>query len=57
MSWPGGNGPRYDVIHPSTKMPCKVPDGGWRFATLEKFKVYEEHGFIQYREDHTDPLF
>ncbi len=55
MSWPGGNGPRYTVIHPKTKKPCKVPDGGWRFATLEKFKLYEEYGFIGYREDHTEP--
>ena len=55
MSWPGGDGPRYDVIHPKTKKPCKVPDGGWRFSSLEKFKLYEKHGFIEYREDHTEP--
>ena len=24
-NWPGGGGPRYDVIHPVTKKPCKVP--------------------------------
>jgi len=35
ISWPGGNGPRYDVIHPITGLPCKIPDGGWRFATPE----------------------
>ena len=55
MSWPGGDGPRYDVIHPRTKKPCKVPDGGWRFSSLEKFKLYEKHGFIEYREGHTEP--
>ncbi len=55
MSWPGGNGPKYEVLHPKTGLPCKVPDGGWRFSTYKKFKLYEEHGFIQFREDHTEP--
>ncbi len=33
MSWPNGDtfGPRYDVLHPSTKKPTKVPDRGWRW--------------------------
>ena len=32
LSWPNGDtfGPRYDVIHPITKVPVKVPDRGWR---------------------------
>jgi adenine-specific DNA-methyltransferase len=55
ISWPGGNGPRYDVIHPETNLPCKVPERGWAFAAIEKFKLYEQHGFIEYREDHNDP--
>lgn len=34
MSWPNGNtfGPRYDVIHPITKKPVRVPDRGWRWS-------------------------
>lgn len=34
VSWPNGQsyGPRYDVIHPKTKQPCKVPDRGWRWT-------------------------
>jgi adenine-specific DNA-methyltransferase len=28
ISWPGGDGPRYDVPHPKTKLPCKVPERG-----------------------------
>ena len=33
MSWPNADtfGPRYDVIHPRTKKPTKVPDRGWRW--------------------------
>jgi adenine-specific DNA-methyltransferase len=55
ISWPGGDGPRYDVPHPKTKKPCKVPDRGWAFATFEKFNLYVEHGFVEFRADHSDP--
>lgn len=55
ISWPGGGGPRYDIIHPKTKKNCAVPDGGWRFSTQEKFHLYLENGFIEFREDHTEP--
>lgn len=34
VSWPNGQtfGPRYDVLHPKTKKPCKVPERGWRWT-------------------------
>lgn len=34
MSWPNGNtfGPRYDVLHPISGKPVKVPDRGWRWS-------------------------
>src|SRR5258708_5730265 len=35
ISWPGGGGPRYEVIHPVTKQACKIPESGWRYASLE----------------------
>lgn len=33
MSWPNAEtfGPRYDVLHPKTNKPTKVPDRGWRW--------------------------
>lgn len=33
MSWPNANsfGPTYDVLHPITGRPVKVPDRGWRW--------------------------
>jgi len=33
MSWPNADtfGPRYDVLHPKTNRPTKVPDRGWRW--------------------------
>lgn len=37
ISWPGGGGPKYDVVHPETGKKCKVPDGGWRYGTPKRF--------------------
>lgn len=31
ISWPGGGGPKYDVAHPSTGLPVRIPSQGWRF--------------------------
>jgi adenine-specific DNA-methyltransferase len=42
INWPGGNGPRYEILHPVTKLPCKLPISGWRYPTPERF--WEEYG-------------
>jgi len=57
ISWPGGDGPRYDVPHPLTGMICKVPDAGWRFATPEAMQEQIELGLVVFRQDHLDPPF
>ena len=57
ISWPGGGGPRYDVPHPRTKEPCKVPPEGWRFAHREDMMIRIEAGVVEFREDHTEPPF
>ena len=57
ISWPGGGGPRYDVIHPETKQPCKVPERGWGFSTSESMKQQIALGLIVFRDDHTEPPF
>ena len=54
MSWPGGNGPTYDVVHPITGKPCKVPDGGWRYSTLSKMNEMISTGKVAFRPDHND---
>jgi adenine-specific DNA-methyltransferase len=56
ISWPGGGGPRYDVIHPATKKPCKVPDSGWRFEESGMQRQIKL-GLVEFREDHTEPPF
>ncbi len=51
VSWPNGQtfGPKYDVLHPKTLKPCKVPDRGWRWtkdtfdALLDYDNVIELH--------------
>ncbi len=55
ISWPGGGGPRYDVIHPKTKKPCAVPERGWVFATAETMAKMIDLGVVAFREDHTEP--
>ena len=30
ISWPGGGGPKYPIIHPRTGKAVKVPSSGWR---------------------------
>lgn len=55
MSWPGGNGPTYDVIHPLTGKPCAVPPGGWRYATIEKMQEMIKKGKVVFRDDHSSP--
>lgn len=57
ISWPGGGGPTYDVIHPKTGLPCKVPERGWIFSTPEEMQRRIDAGVVEFREDHTEPPF
>ncbi|CAN5807167.1 site-specific DNA-methyltransferase [soil metagenome] len=52
-SWPGGGGPRYDVSHPVTGKPCKVPSRGWVWATYERMKEEIDKGNIMFGADET----
>lgn len=55
ISWPGGDGPDYDVIHPDTKLPCKVPERGWIYSKPEEMQRQIDLGLVEFREDHTEP--
>lgn len=57
ISWPGGDGPTYDVLHPLTKQPCAVPERGWIYASPEEMKRQIKLGLVEFREDHTEPPF
>ncbi|MBN2267374.1 MAG: site-specific DNA-methyltransferase [Candidatus Babeliaceae bacterium] len=57
ISWPGGGGPRYDVIHPVTGKPCKVPERGWGFASPLAMEEQIQQGLVEFRKDEKDPPF
>jgi adenine-specific DNA-methyltransferase len=57
ISWPGGGGPRYDVLHPVTQMPCVVPESGWRYASSDEMQRQIDRGLVEFRSDHTQPPF
>jgi adenine-specific DNA-methyltransferase len=57
ISWPGGDGPVYDVIHPVTGEPVKVPEGGWRYSNPAEMRRQIELGLVEFRKDHTEPPF
>lgn len=51
ISWPGGGGPKYEVLHPITRKPCKLPDAGWRFPNLKRMKEEIEKGRVVFGID------
>lgn len=55
ITWPGGGGPAYDVLHPETGKAVPVPDRGWRFSTPERMQEDIEAGRVIFRKDHTKP--
>jgi adenine-specific DNA-methyltransferase len=57
ISWPGGDGPRYDVIHPKSKKPCRVPERGWIYSSPLEMKRQIALGLVEFRDDHTEPPF
>lgn len=57
ISWPGGNGPRYDVIHPNSKMACRIPERGWIYADPAKMQQMIDLGVVVFRDDESEPPF
>lgn len=53
ISWPGGGGPKYTVLHPITHKPCKTPDAGWRFSRIERMQEEIDKGRVVFGEDET----
>ncbi len=47
-----GQGGRFDIIHPVTNKPCKVPTGGWRFAQSKLPELLANHR-IDFGKDET----
>jgi adenine-specific DNA-methyltransferase len=53
INWPGGGGPTYEIRHPETKKPCKLPISGWRYPTAERFWQEHKKGRIVFGPDET----
>ncbi|MFO1029860.1 MAG: DNA methyltransferase [Planctomycetota bacterium] len=51
LSWPGGGGPKYEVLHPTTKKPVKVPSRGWVFPQPNRFWEEYAAGRVQFGPD------
>ena len=51
ISWPGGGGPRYEVLHPKTHKPVKIPASGWRFSQPEEMQRQIALGRIHFGPD------
>lgn len=52
ISWPGGVGPRYEVLHPGTGKPAKLPSTGWRY-TEERMEQLLKENKVHFGEDET----
>jgi adenine-specific DNA-methyltransferase len=53
ISWPGGGGPKYEVLHPKTKKPVKVPSRGWMTSDPEKMKQWIADDRVHFGDDET----
>lgn len=53
LNWPGGGGPTYDVLHPETGLPCKVPASGWRISDPNQMQRLIDEDKIAFKKDHT----
>ncbi len=51
ISWPGGGGPKYEVIHPQTSKAVKVPARGWTTPDPHKMSSWIEDDRVHFGED------
>lgn len=53
ISWPGGGGPKYEVLHPVTKKPVRVPNRGWVYPTKERMEEVIAQNLVHFGKDET----
>lgn len=53
ISWPGGGGPTYEVLHPKTQKPVAVPQRGWVFSKPETMHRAIKEGRVHFGPDET----
>lgn len=50
ISWPGGGGPKYEVLHPVTQKPVTVPSRGW-ITNVDTMKQWIDEGRVYFGDD------
>lgn len=53
LSWPGGGGPKYEVLHPITHKPVTIPSRGWLFGSQKRMQDMIDQGLIEFGPDET----
>ena len=51
ISWPGGGGPKYEVLHPKTKKPVKVPSRGWMTSDPKRMQEWIDDDRVHFGDD------
>ena len=50
ISWPGGGGPKYSILHPVTQKPVSVPSRGW-LTNESTMKEWIKQGRVLFAKD------
>jgi adenine-specific DNA-methyltransferase len=50
ISWPGGGGPNYEVLHPSTGKPVRIPSRGWMTSDPAKMAQWIKEDRVHFGE-------
>jgi len=53
ISWPGGGGPKYEVVHPKTNRSVKIPSRGWITPDPRKMLKWIADGRVHFGDDET----
>ena len=51
ISWPGGGGPRYEVLHPVSAKPVTVPARGWVFPHKQRMDDAIQANRVHFADD------
>ena len=51
ISWPGGGGPSYEVLHPATRKPVAVPSRGWMTSDPNKMRRWIAEDRVHFGAD------
>lgn len=51
ISWPGGGGPNYEILHPTTGKPVRIPARGWMTPDPKKMAEWIKDERVHFGED------